>query len=129
MITTLNNVQLTINAAVSFKLDSMTDKQTWRGRIIGVVGYDVANQYEEIYAAHNNMVPAVAKLEASSLTYILVKCADGVIRPFATDWIIEKTFQRTDNVADASIVIHNVSDSELVNIITYIRSLGFDVTK
>lgn len=129
MINAINNIQLSINTQVKFKLHSMTDKQTWRGKIIGICGYDVANQYEEVLAAHNNMEASVAKLEPTSMTFILIKSADGQTRPFATDWIIESTFERTDNVTDAKVTIHNVSDSELVKILSYIRDLGFEVTK
>ena len=128
MITALNNVQLNINIEVKFTLKSLVDKQVWRGRIIGVCGFDVAMQYNDVVATHNNMPSSVAKQEPVSLTYILVKCTDGQIRPFATVWINESEFERTDNVTDVTVIIHNVTDTSKAKILTEIRDLGFEVT-
>lgn len=128
MITALNNVQLNINIEVKFTLKSLVDKQVWRGRIIGVCGFDVAMQYNDVVATHNNMPAAVAKQEPVSLTYILLKCTDGQIRPFATAWINESEFERTDNVTDVTVIIHNVTDTSKAKILTEIRDLGFEVT-
>lgn len=129
MITALNNVALQINIEVKFKLRSLTDKQTWRGRVIGISGYDVAEQYNEVNATHNNMEPEVARREIVSMTFIILKCADGHIRPFAVDWIIEPTFERTDNVTDMHLIVHNVSENEQARIMTYIRNLGYEVSE
>lgn len=128
MITALNNVQLNINIEVKFTLKSLVDKQVWRGRIIGVCGFDVAMQYNDVVATHNNMPSSVAKQEPVSLTYILVKCTDGQIRPFSTAWINESEFERTDNVTDVTVIIHNVTDTSKAKILTEIRDLGFEVT-
>ena len=128
MIASLNNVTLQLNIEVKFKLHSLTDKQTWRGKVIGIGGYDVAAQYNEVYATHNNMESQVAKRELVGMTFLIIKCTDGQVRPFATDWIIETTFERTDNVTDLQMVVHNVSENEQAKILTYIRDLGYEVT-
>lgn len=129
MITTLNNVTLQINIDVKFKLASLTDKQTWRGKIIGLGGYDVAAQYSDIYAAHNNMEPQVVSKDPVTLTYLIIKCTDGQIRPFATDWILETTFDRTDNVTDMTIMVYNVSEVDKAKVLTTLRTLGYEVTE
>lgn len=128
MTSTLNNVSLQVNINVKFRLHSLVDAQTWHGQILGIVGYDVARIHEDVDATNNNMETNVAKKNPISMTYLLVKCTDGVIRPFSTDWIVESSFNRTDNVSDASIVIHNVSAVEAATLITYIRNLGYTVT-
>ena len=128
MITSLNNIPLVLNIEVSFNLQSTTDKQTWRGQLVAVGGYDIANTYGDVLAIHNNMIPAVAKKEPVTLTYIVIRTADGALRPFATDWIEETSFTRTDNVEDIQIIIHNVNGSAAANVLGVIRDLGYEVT-
>jgi hypothetical protein len=128
MITSLNNIPLVLNIEVSFNLKSTTDRQTWRGQLVAVGGFDVANTYNDVLAAHNNMIPAVAKLEPVSLTYIVIRTADGALRPFATDWIEESTFNRTDNVEDIQVIIHNINGAAAANVLGVIRDLGYEVT-
>lgn len=128
MTTTLNSVPLQVNINVKFRLHSLVDSQTWRGQILGICGYDIARIHEDVDATNNNMDTSVAKKNPISMTYLLVKCTDGVVRPFSTDWIIESSFNRTDDVSDASIIIHNVSTVEAATLITYIRNLGYTVT-
>lgn len=128
MITSLNNIPLVLNIEVSFNLQSTTDKQTWRGQLVAVGGFDVANTYGDVLAVHNNMIPAIAKKEPVSLTYIVIRTADGALRPFATDWIEESTFSRTDNVEDIQVIIHNVNAAASANILGVIRDLGYEVT-
>ena len=128
MITQLNNVPLVLNIEVSFNLMSTTDKQTWRGQLVAIGGYDVANTYGDVLAIHNNMIASVAKKEPVSLTYIMIRTADGAIRPFATDWIEEETFTRTDNVEDMQIIVHNISGAAGAKVVGVIRDLGYEVT-
>jgi len=128
MITTLNNILLQINIEVTFQLNSLTDKQSYRGRIIGIGGYDIAAIYNDVVAPHNNMEASVAKMEPAALTYLIIKCDDGMIRPFATAWIKEKTFDRTDNVTDLQIICHNLSEMKKAEIITYLRDYYCPVT-
>lgn len=128
MITTINNILLQINIEVTFKLNSLTDKQTYRGRIIGIGGYDIACVYHDVVAPHNNMESHVAQMEPAALTYLILKCDDGMIRPFATAWIKEKTFDRTDNVTDMQIICHNLSEMKKAEILTYLRDYYCPVT-
>ena len=121
MITTINNILLQINIEVTFKLNSLTDKQTYRGRIIACV-------YHDVVAPHNNMESNVAQMEPAALTYLILKCDDGMIRPFATAWIKEKTFDRTDNVTDMQIICHNLSEMKKAEILTYLRDYYCPVT-
>lgn len=128
MIAALNNVQLQVNISVKFRLHSMTDAQTWHGQILGIVGYDVARLHEDVDATNNNMETNIAKKNPVSMTFLLVKCDDGMIRPFSTDWIVESSFVRTDNVSDTTVIIHNISETEAATLITYIRNLGYTVS-
>ena len=79
-------------------------------------------------ATNNNMETNVAKKNPVSMTFLLVKCTDGMIRPFSTDWIVESSFVRTDNVSDTTVIIHNISETEAATLITYIRNLGYTVS-
>ena len=124
----INGVELNLNIEVSFKVRSTNDRQTWRGQIIGTVGFNVANAYTDLLALHNSMVQEVAIKEPVSLTYVLLKCADGSIRPFATDWIEEATFARTDNYTDLSLIVHNINGSDTANILSVLRDMGYEVT-
>lgn len=128
MINSLNNIALQINIEVEFNLNSLTDKQKYRGKIIGIGGYDIASHYNDVVAPHNNMESSVAALEPASLTYLIIKCTDDVIRPFATAWIKEKTFNRVDNVTDMQIICHNLSSIQQAEILTYIRDYYGPVT-
>ena len=128
MTTAINGVELALNIEVSFKLRSTNDRQTWRGQIIGTVGFNVANVYNDILAVHSTMEREVSVKEPVSLTYFLLKCADGAIRPFAVDWVDEGTFGRTDNYTDLSLIVHNVNGVDTANILSTIRDLGFEVT-
>lgn len=128
MISVLNNVNLQVNISVKFRLRSLTDAQTWHGQILGICGYDIARIHEDIDATNGNMESAVAKKNPISMTYLLVKCTDGKIRPFSTDWIVETSFNRTDNVSDKTVIIHNISETEAATLVTYIRNLGYTVT-
>ena len=128
MIAALNNVQLQVNISVKFRLHSLTDAQMWYGQILGIVGYDVARLHSDVDATNNNMETSVAKKNPVSMTFLLVKCTDGVIRPFSTDWIVESSFLRTDNVSDVQLIIHNISETEAAAVTTYIRNLGFTVS-
>jgi len=128
MITSLHNINLQINIEVEFKLNSLTDKQTYRGKIIGIGGFDIASVYNDVVAPHNNMESDVARQEPAALTYLIIKCTDGMIRPFATAWIKEATFNRTDNVTDTQIICHNLSEIQRAEVLTYIRDYYGPVT-
>lgn len=125
----INKVSCAPEVSVRFRTFNTTDSQTYRGRILGCVNFDVACSFDNVVAIHNNMKPSIAKREPAQETYLLIETADKAKRPFAVCWIDEETFEQTDAAADATVVLHNVTQSELFKILTTIRDLGFDVTQ
>lgn len=125
----INNIPCKPEIQVSFKTYNRTDSQTYYGTIVGSVNYLTASRFGDIDAIHGNMKPSVAKLNITSLAYLLVKTTDGAIRPFAVDWIDPDTFKQTDNAADVHLVVHNISTTDAAMLITTIRDMGFDVSE
>lgn len=122
----INGVEIVKGIEVRFKTHNKKDSQTYSGKVVGVVDYDVAHNYADIDATHANMAYAVAKKEITSEDFILIKTADNAVRPFAVSWIVDDTtFMRTDTAQDATITIFNVSTEKLYQILTYIRDAGF----
>ena len=125
----INGVTCVPELRVAFKTYNRTDSQTYRGRILGCVNYDIAVNYGDVLAIHNNMESSVAKKDVVVETFIIVETADGAKRPFAESWINTTTFKATDTASDATLTLHNITQSELYKVITTIRDLGFDVTQ
>lgn len=128
MTVAINGIRLDLNIDVSFQTKNQVDIQTYSGRLVGTVGYDVAKVYQDVVAIHNNMPTSVAKLEPATLTYLIIKTTDGATRPFAAEWIEESTFRRTDNTYDITITIHNVNSNEEADLINLLRNKGFEIT-
>lgn len=124
---TINGVDIVQGIEIRFKTHNKTDAQTYAGKVMGIVNYDVAASYSDIDATHANQEYAVAKKEITAEDFILVRTADNAVRPFAVSWIVDDTtFVRTDIAQDATITIFNVSNEKLYQILTYIRSAGFE---
>lgn len=125
----INSINVVNGMEVKFNTANRTDKQTYRGKIVGIVGFDVACIHEDVISVHNNMVPYVASEQIVSQQFILLKTADGAIRPFATIWINGSSFDRTDTSTDYRMVVYGVSELEIAKIMTLIRDLGFECEK
>jgi len=129
MSTSINGLSVVNGMEVKFSTYNRVDVQTYRGTVVGLVGFDVARVHDDIIAIHNNMESEIAKLQIVAQQFILLKTADGAIRPFATCWIKASSFERTDNTADCRMVIYGVTEYEAAKIMTYIRDLGFECEK
>lgn len=125
----INNVNIVNGMEVKFSTYNRRDSQTYRGTIVGVVGFDVARVHDDIIATHNNMDTSVAQQQIISQEFILLKTNDGAIRPFATIWIVATSFERTDNAADCKMIVYGVTEYEVAKIMTFIRDLGFECAK
>ena len=124
---TINGVDIVQGIEIRFKTHNKTDAQTYSGKVMGIVNYDVAASYSDIDATHANQDYAVSKKEITAEDFILVRTADNAVRPFAVSWIVDDTsFVRTDIAQDVTITIFNVSNEKLYQILTYIRSAGFE---
>jgi len=122
----INGVEIVSGIEIRFKTHNKVDGQTYTGKVMGVVNYDVAASYSDIDATHANQSYSVARKEITAENFILVRTADNAIRPFAVCWIVDDTsFMRTDVAQDATIRIFNVSTEKLYQILTYIRDAGF----
>ena len=125
----INGITCIKELEVSFKTYNRTDSQTYYGTIMGPVNFDVAANFDDVISIHKNMIASVAKTEVTSQDFLLVKTRDGATRPFAVGWIDAETFERVDAKSDAVIIIHRIADDKLVEIMTTIRSLGYEVEK
>lgn len=125
----INGITCIKELEVSFKTYNRTDSQTYYGTIMGTVNFDVAANFDDVISIHKNMIASVAKTEVTSQDFLLVKTRDGATRPFAVGWIDAETFERVDAKSDAVIIIHRIADDKLVEIMTTIRSLGYEVEK
>ena len=126
---TINGIVCVKELEVSFKTKSRVDSQTYYGTIVGTVNFDVAANFDDVIAIHKNMVASVAKSEVTTQEFLLVKTRDGATRPFAVSWIDAETFERVDAQSDAVIVIHRITEEKLIEIMTEIRGLGYEVEK
>jgi len=123
----INGVEIVQGIEIRFKTHNKSDAQTYTGKVMGIVNYDVAASYSDIDATHANQEYEVAKKEITAESFILVKTSDNAIRPFAVSWIVDDTtFMRTDVANDVTITIFNVSTEKLYQILTYIRDAGFE---
>ena len=125
----INGIVCIKELEVSFKTKNRTDNQTYYGTIVGTVNFDVAANFDDVIAIHKNMIASVAKTEVTTQDFLLVKTRDGATRPFAVGWIDAETFERVDAKSDAVIIIHRISEDKLIEIMTTIRSLGYEVEK
>ena len=125
----INGIVCIKELEVSFKTKNRTDNQTYYGTIVGTVNFDVAANFDDVIAIHKNMIASVAKTEVTTQDFLLVKTRDGATRPFAVSWIDAETFERVDAKSDAVIIIHRISEDKLIEIMTTIRSLGYEVEK
>ena len=125
----INGITCIKELEVSFKTKNRTDLQTYYGTIMGTVNFDVAANFDDVIAIHKNMVASVAKTEVTAQDFLLIKTRDGATRPFAVNWIDAETFERVDAKSDAVIIIHRITDEKLIEIMTTIRSLGYEVEK
>lgn len=123
----INGVEIVQGIEIRFKTHNKTDAQTYAGKVMGIVNYDVALNYSDVDATHANQEYAVAKKEVTAEDFILIRTADNAIRPFAVSWIVDDTsFVRTDIAQDVTITIFNVSTEKLYQILSYIREAGFE---
>ena len=126
----INNVSCSPEVEVRFQTFNRKDSQTYRGKIVGSVNFDVAMQMgTDLIAVHENMETDIAKMDLPSQTFILVQTKDMVVRPFAVCWINSNTFINPDNTEDTTIVIHDITKADAFKVMTYIRDLGYDVSE
>ena len=123
----INGVDCEPETQVCFKTYNKTDSQTFYGRIIGTINFDVAIDYEDVVAVHKNMKASVASKEIAAETFLLIKTKDGAKRPFAISWIDAETFENLDTQSDANLTIYRISKDKLYQVLTTIRDLGYDV--
>lgn len=125
----INGIVCVKELEVSFKTKNRTDNQTYYGTIVGTVNFDVAANFDDVIAIHKNMVADVAKTEVTAQDFLLIKTRDGATRPFAISWINAETFERVDAQSDAVIVIRRITEEKLIEIMTEIRGLGYEVDR
>lgn len=125
----INGIVCVKELEVSFKTKNRTDSQTYYGTIVGTVNFDVAANFDDVIAIHKNMIADVAKTEVTAQDFLLIKTRDGATRPFAISWINAETFERVDAQSDAVIVIRRITEEKLIEIMTEIRGLGYEVDR
>ena len=125
----INNVSCAPNVEVKFQTFSRKESQTWRGIIMGTAVFDIARNFADVVAIHEDMEADIARKEVTVETFLLIKTADGAIRPFAISWINSNTFARTDNLSDVTVVIHNITTTAAFRIMNYIRDQGYNCTQ
>ncbi len=125
----INGITCIKELEVSFKTRNRTDNQTYYGTIMGTVNFDVAFNFGDVISIHKNMIASVAKTEVTTQDFLLVKTKDSATRPLAVSWIDAETFEKVDDKADAVIIIHRITEPKLIEILTTIRSLGYEVER
>lgn len=124
---------------MKLKTGSSYDFTTYSPGILGkftdytVVASDtshaVASQFDDVYATHANIVgqlPAGTPMEASSLTYVLVRKGNGPILPIALEWIIPESI-RLRGSSKIVVTIRNTGEGGSDRIRRLLASDGFDI--
>lgn len=123
-----------INSIVKFKSMNNYDSNLWQGTVVAFGSAEVAKNFTDIYAYHQNILRSVreqfetgtgAYIEADALSYFVIRCLDNVIRAFAVEWISPSSLEIIDTTTNITVKIYNVHTTSIDNIINLLKDNGF----
>ena len=119
-----------IGHMVSFQSKSTKDATTWRGKVDGIVSYNIARQYGDVIsynAAVQNSDPDVPNVE--DLTYFVFALDNGEgdvqLRVFANEWILDSSFHILDEKVPIRVTVYDAPENDHANIITVLKAAGY----
>lgn len=117
-----------IGNIVNFQSKSSIDENKYYGTVLAFLNYEIAKQYMDIDAYHNNVLIDYSTLgEKETLNYFLIRLRDQEITMcFAKEWILEATFEIIESLDK---IVIEINDIDLVTdpniIIGLLRDHGF----
>ena len=79
---------------IKFTTISIKDTTVYSGKVIGIGDFATARVYGDVASAHLVMEQGMSQIDSSvtlidvtKQTFLIVKCYDGVVRPFAFEWL------------------------------------------
>jgi hypothetical protein len=121
-----NISDMKINDVISFKSKSSVDDNTYKGKVLGKINYDVAISVsdKDIEAYHNNILNDYPSLpEKEDLEYFILRDIDRQETIlFANEWILESTFDIIETSNKIDITILNKSSEDVDDILSLLFS-------
>lgn len=131
---------LKINDYIRFRVISLKDTGIYTGKVVGICNYDTARMYNSDVAALHLLMQqgysmsrskdADTLLDVRSQTFIVVECMDGVVRPFAYEWLmtVNEVYGYVELIVKGlvyNIRLYDVTQTEAANAATLLRNAGY----
>ena len=115
--------EITVGMTVKLTTISNRDTTIYRGKVVSICGYEIAKLFGDVDALHMDMRAANTNLDntAEGYKFIIVECHDGKKRPFAEEWLPNKSVEVTDEGTVRLIAIYDVTDTKLNEILRMLR--------
>ena len=125
----INNEEVVVGANVKFETINSKDPNLIQGFIIGLCDYNIASAYGDVVKYHQEVLesnPTVSITEdATLLNYMIIKDVQGVIKPYAQEWVNEGTFHILNVSNDIKITIYDIPSTETETILKLLRDNGY----
>lgn len=122
---------------IKFKTIHIKDTTIYSGKVVGIADFATARIYGDVAATHLAMSQGLSQhdssktlLDVTKQTFLIVKCYDGVTRPFAFEWLItEDDIYGYVSVIEIgaiySIRLYDVSADEASIAMEFLKSKGY----
>ena len=101
---------MAISNVVEFQSKSSIDENKYYGTVLGFFNYEIAKQYMDIDAYHNNVLLNYSSLgEKEVLNYFLIREQNQELTIcFAKEWILESSFEIIESLNKIIIEINDI---------------------
>lgn len=119
-----------VGTTIKFRTINSYDTNLWTGTIVAIGNYDVAKMYTDVVAYHQNVLKDTPELDpANTLTYLIIKTTEDIVRAFAVDWIEVTTLVIVDTSNNINIIVYNVDSGEVDTILTLLRDNNYNAAE
>ena len=125
---------------IKFRVVSTKDISIYSGAVIGIADYTNARMYNtDLAALHQLMENGMSLIDAgrtlkpvTEQTFLIVRCMDGVIRPFAFEWVMTTigTPEMVDKIEQGilyNIRIYDSTATDAAAAVQLLRNAGYVV--
>lgn len=94
----ISPVSVKVGDQIKFSTINIKDTTVYSGKVIGIGDFATARVYGDVASTHLTMEQGMSQIDSNvtlidvtNQTYLIVKCHDGVVRPFAYEWLQSET--------------------------------------
>ena len=125
----VDNKDISVGMNVKFRTINAKDPNLIQGFVVGLSDYNVATVYGDVVKYHQEVLesnPTAGIVEDPTvLNYMIIKDVQGVVKPYAAEWVEPTTMTIIAVSNDIRITVYDVPSTETETVLKLLRDHGY----